>query len=98
MKVEMNVTTNYSGLKEAGQQYDVESEVAYRWADRGIATILNDIIDVDGKELGNGAEEGTEDVAYDEMSAKDLYALAKERGLDPQAKMTKEYYIDLLNA
>ena len=36
----------------------------------------------------------TED--YEEMSAKELYQMCKERGLDCKPRKTKEYYIDIL--
>lgn len=39
-------------------------------------------------------EEKTSD--YEEMSAKELYTLCKERDIDCKPKKTKEYYIDLL--
>lgn len=39
-------------------------------------------------------EEETED--YEEMSARELYQMCKERGLDCKPRKTKEYYIDIL--
>lgn len=39
-------------------------------------------------------EEETQD--YEEMSAKELFKLCKNRGIDCKMKKTKEYYIDLL--
>jgi len=33
---------------------------------------------------------------YEDMSARELYKLCKEKGLDPQTKKSKEYYIELL--
>ncbi|MDD4089387.1 MAG: hypothetical protein PHP29_06830, partial [Tissierellia bacterium] len=33
---------------------------------------------------------------YEDMSAKELYQLCKERDLDPRPKKSAEYYIELL--
>lgn len=42
-------------------------------------------------------QETEQEVDYASMSAKDLYALCKERGLDVEAKKSKEYYIEKLS-
>ena len=42
-------------------------------------------------------EETTEDKPnYESMSAKELYALCKEKGIEVEAKKSKEYYIEKL--
>lgn len=42
-------------------------------------------------------EESTDDKPdYESMSAKELYALCKEKGIDVEAKKSKEYYIEKL--
>lgn len=43
-------------------------------------------------------DEDDEEVEYEEMSPKELYALCKERDLDPLPKKKAAYYIDLLEA
>ena len=44
------------------------------------------------------SEEPVDDKAdYESMSAKELYALCKEKGIDVEAKKSKEYYIEKLS-
>lgn len=45
-------------------------------------------------------ETPTEDEAvdYSTMTAKDLYTLCKDKGIEVEAKKSKEYYIEKLNA
>ena len=48
-------------------------------------------------EDGTAQEESTDDKSdYESMSAKELYALCKEKGIDVEAKKSKEYYIEKL--
>lgn len=48
-------------------------------------------------EDGTAPEESTDDKSdYESMSAKELYALCKEKGIDVEAKKSKEYYIEKL--
>lgn len=48
-------------------------------------------------EDGTAPEESTDDKPdYESMSAKELYALCKEKGIDVEAKKSKEYYIEKL--
>lgn len=41
-------------------------------------------------------DDDDEVINYEDMSAKELYQLCKERGLDPRPKKSAEYYIELL--
>ena len=62
----------------------------------------SDDVDVQGKidetiEDGTASERSTDDnLDYESMSAKELYALCKEKGIDVEAKKSKEYYIEKL--
>lgn len=48
-------------------------------------------------EDGTAPEGSTDDKPdYESMSAKELYALCKEKGIDVEAKKSKEYYIEKL--
>lgn len=48
-------------------------------------------------EDGTAPEESIDDKPdYESMSAKELYALCKEKGIDVEAKKSKEYYIEKL--
>lgn len=48
-------------------------------------------------EDGTAPEESTDDKPdYESMSAKELYALCKEKGIDVESKKSKEYYIEKL--
>lgn len=48
-------------------------------------------------EDGTAPVESTDDKPdYESMSAKELYALCKEKGIDVEAKKSKEYYIEKL--
>lgn len=48
-------------------------------------------------EDGTAPEESTDDKPdYESMSAKELFALCKEKGIDVEAKKSKEYYIEKL--
>lgn len=63
-------TTNYNGLREAGKSYgDIPSDVAKRWLAIGIAKA--DI-----------AEPETPEIDYNLMSAKELFEVCKEKGIE----------------
>ena len=46
----------------------------------------------------NEAPTEDEAVDYSTMTAKDLYTLCKDKGIEVEAKKSKEYYIEKLNA
>lgn len=50
----------------------------------------------DSDDYKNYEDDDNEEIDYEDMSARELYNLCKERGLDPQTKKSKEYYIELL--
>lgn len=76
--IKMLTSTTYQGVKKEGMEYEVPKEVAIRWSDNGIAEILTDYEEED---------------EYTDMTTKELYALAKEQGLEVEPKKNKKYYI-----
>lgn len=103
MKIIMNVTTHYKGLKLKGKEYDVDSVTAQRWEANGIGIIVekgkveevvND--DLDNIDEVEDIEDNENETDYAKMSAKKLYTLCKEKELDVKAKQSKEYYIEKL--
>ena len=49
-----------------------------------------------GENKCNEGDTNNETPDYDGMSAKELYALCKERGIEVEVKQSKEYYIEKL--
>lgn len=85
IKVKFLVDTAYKGPRHEGDIVDVPSDYAKRWAKNGIATIIEEEKKDDVKEK-----------SLEEMNAKELYALCKERGVEAEAKMPKKYYLEKL--
>ena len=82
MLVKMKVKTRFLGHSVApGDEFDVDSKVANRWAEKGIAEII------DG---------GKKEKSPEEMTAKELYALCIEKGFDVEEKQKKEVYLTAL--
>lgn len=102
--VKMLVDTAYQGPRKAGDEVRVPEDFAKRWVKNGIAELVHEseILVEEAVEEPVAeepvVEEGTaaEGTSYEGMSAKDLYALCKEKGLDVEAKKSKEYYIEKL--
>lgn len=111
VKVKLLVNTAYQGPRKEGDEFFVPEDFAERWVKNGIAVYVKDgeedeqpdeegnkpeDVDVEGEsETDNSGEDSEE--SYENMSAKDLYALCKEKGIEAEAKKSKEYYIEKLN-
>lgn len=81
MLVKMKVQTNFQGIKlKAGDEFDAKDAVAQRWAKRGIADIIE-----------SGKEKDPKD-----MSAKELYKLCVEKGIEVAEKQSKAVYLEAL--
>lgn len=104
-KVKFLVDTAYQGPRKEGEVVNVPEDYANRWIKNGIAVLYEggakEDDDVDETPEDEAPEETLapetpEEVDYSEMSAKDLYSLCKDKGLDVEAKKGKEYYIEKL--
>ena len=112
VKVKMLVNTAYQGPRKEGDVISVPEDFAKRWVKNGIAAYVHEEQETDEPETpaddvqgqtdettedGTAQEESTDDkLDYESMSAKELYALCKEKGIDVEAKKSKEYYIEKL--
>lgn len=107
VKVKLLVSTAYQGPRKEGEVFDVPEDFARRWVKNGIAEYASkeEIVNeqpVDIEEAVEVQESEVEEapvkesVDYSSMSAKDLYALCKEKNIDVEAKKSKEYYIEKL--
>lgn len=101
----MLVNTAYQGPRKEGDVISVPEDFAKRWVKNGIAAYVHEVHETDESEThvdettedGTAKEEPTDDKTdYESMSAKELYALCKEKGIDVEAKKSKEYYIEKL--
>lgn len=101
----MLVNTAYQGPRKEGDVISVPEDFAKRWVKNGIAAYVHEVHETDESEThvdettedGTAHEEHTDDKTdYESMSAKELYALCKEKGIDVEAKKSKEYYIEKL--
>ena len=104
-KVKMLVNTAYQGPRKEGDVISVPEDFAKRWVKNGIAVYIQAEQETDESETpvdetiedGTASERSTDDnLDYESMSAKELYALCKDKGIDVEAKKSKEYYIDKL--
>lgn len=81
MLVKMKVQTNFQGNKlKVGDEFDAKDAVAQRWAKCGIAEIIDAGESKDPKD----------------MSAKELYKLCIEKGLEVAEKQPKPVYLKAL--
>ena len=104
--VKLLVNTAYRGPRKEGEVISGPDDYASRWVKNGIAEYVNgnvqepfqetsdDHEDDDHEEGGNEFE--TPDIQN--MSTKELYALCKEKGIDAEAKKSKEYYLEKLGS
>ena len=82
MLVKLKVKTRFLGHSvKPGDEFDVDSKTANRWSEKGIAEIIDD---------------GKKEKTPEEMTAKELYALCLEKGLDVEEKQKKEVYLTAL--
>lgn len=108
VKVKMLVNTAYQGPRKEGDIIAVPEDFAKRWVKNGIAEYVQEEQEADEPEtpatddvqeqVDDSTQDGTtEDKPdYESMSAKELYALCKEKGIEVEAKKSKEYYIEKL--
>lgn len=95
VKVKMLVNTAYQGPRREGEVVSVPEDFAKRWAKNGIAEYVHEEVE---EAAEAEAEEVEAEVEKDikELNAKELYALCKEKGIDVEAKKSKEYYLEKL--
>ena len=94
VSVEMLVDTAYIKPRFKGNIINVPEDVAHRWTKNKIAKYV-DISNNNGDE--KSIVEDSDMSQYESMNAKELYALCKEKGIEAEAKKTKEYYLEILN-
>ena len=102
LKVRFLVNTAYQGPRKEGEEIYVPEDFASRWAKNSIAEIVtedekSDQHDVPEEVVADevpAEEEDNHD--YSNMNAKDLYALCKQKGIEVEAKRSKEYYLEKL--
>ena len=102
LKVRFLVNTAYQGPRKEGEEIYVPEDFASRWAKNSIAEIVtedekSDQHDVPEEVVDDEAPAEEEDKHdYSDMNAKDLYALCKQKGIEVEAKRSKEYYLEKL--
>ena len=103
LKVRFLVNTAYQGPRKEGEEIYVPEDFASRWAKNSIAEIVTEGEKSDQHDVPEEAVADDEEAAKDEdkhdysdMNAKDLYALCKQRGIEVEAKKSKEYYLEKL--
>lgn len=102
LKVRFLVNTAYQGPRKEGEEIYVPEDFASRWAKNSIAEIVtedekSDQHDVPEEVVADEAPDEEEDKHdYSDMNAKDLYALCKQKGIEVEAKRSKEYYLEKL--
>lgn len=103
LKVRFLVNTAYQGPRKEGEEIYVPEDFASRWAKNSIAEIItedekSDQHDVPEEEVADEEEAVKEEDKHDysDMNAKDLYALCKQKGIEVEAKRSKEYYLEKL--
>ena len=102
LKVRFLVNTAYQGPRKEGEEIYVPEDFASRWAKNSIAEIVtedeksdqNDVHEEVVADEVPAEEEDNHD--YSNMNAKDLYALCKQKGIEVEAKRSKEYYLEKL--
>lgn len=92
--VEMLVDTAYQGPRKMGDVISVPEDFANRWVKNGIAKRTSAKPEAQAKAP---VEEPAQVDEYAELTAKDLFNMCKEKGIDVEAKKSKEYYIEKLN-
>lgn len=110
-RVKFLTDTAYQGPRREGDEINVPDDYALRWEKNGIAKIMGDEYitkeehedtevekTVEDEEITNEvvSEEEVED--FTNMNAKELFAKCKERGLEVEAKKSREYYIEKLTS
>ena len=99
--VKFLVNTAYRGPRKEGEVISVPDDYASRWVKNGIAEYVNGHVQEPVQETSDDHEEDGNEVetpAIQNMSTKELYALCKEKGIDAEAKKSKEYYLEKLGS
>ena len=105
-RVKFLTDTAYQGPRREGDEINVPDDYALRWEKNGIAKIMGDeyIAKEEHEDTEVEDEETTNEVVSEEvedftnMNAKELFAKCKERGLEVEAKKSREYYIEKLTS
>lgn len=105
-RVKFLTDTAYQGPRREGDEINVPDDYALRWEKNGIAKIMGDeyITKEEHEDTEVEDEETTNEVVSEEvedftnMNAKELFAKCKERGLEVEAKKSREYYIEKLTS
>jgi hypothetical protein len=91
-------TTNFLGVKKAGEVIEVESDVGKRWCKKGIAEPVAEskasVLTQDEPEAQEGNE--THD-PYEDKTAKELYDMCVDAGLAVEVKKSRKHYIEALS-
>ena len=106
-RVKFLTDTAYQGPRREGDEINVPDDYALRWEKNGIAKIMGDEYitkeehedtEVEDKETTNEVVSEVEVEDFTNMNAKELFAKCKERGLEVEAKKSREYYIEKLTS
>ena len=102
-KVKLLVNTAYKGPRKEGDIVSVPDDFAERWVKNHIAVAYESASEVEEaaesgiiETVSEDEVESGDESSLSEMSAKELYALCKEKGIEADAKKSKEYYLDKL--
>ena len=106
-RVKFLTDTAYQGPRREGDEINVPDDYALRWEKNGIAKIMGDEYitkeepedtEVEDEEITNEVVSEGEVEDFTNMNAKELFAKCKERGLEVEAKKSREYYIEKLTS
>ena len=106
--VKFLVNTAYRGPRKEGEVISVPDDYASRWVKNGIAEYVSGHAEYVSCQVQEPAQEPVDDHEegskefetpdIQNMSTKELYALCKEKGIDAEAKKSKEYYLEKLGS
>lgn len=99
--VKFLVNTAYRGPRKEGEVISVPDDYASRWVKNGIAEYVSGQVQESAQEPVDDHEEDEKEFETPDiktMSTKELYALCKEKGIDAEAKKSKEYYLEKLGS
>lgn len=99
--VKFLVNTAYRGPRKEGEVISVPDDYASRWVKNGIAEYVDGQVQEPAQEPVDDHEEDSKEFETPDiqnMSTKELYALCKEKGIDAEAKKSKEYYLEKLGS
>ena len=72
------------------------NDKAKPYSKSGLQKILDQAYPDEHKDKFDSSNDDNEEMDYSEMSAKELYNLCEDRGIEAEPKMKQKYYIDLL--